>query len=62
MSQEDMEPTRSWRELAALVVEEEDPHKILLLAQEMIRALDAESSKPMGNARAAEKASGEKAA
>lgn len=62
MSQGDMKPTRSWRELAALVAEEEDPQKILLLAREMIRALDAESSKHMENISAAEKASGEKAA
>jgi len=45
-----------------LVAEEEDPQKILLLAREMIRALDAESSKHMENISAAEKASGEKAA
>ena len=57
-----MKPSRSWQELAALVAEEEDPQKILLLAQEMIRALDAESSKHMENISAAEKASGEKAA
>jgi len=62
MSQGDMEPQRTWRELAALVAEEEDPQKILLLAQEMIRALDAESSKHMRTISAAEKARGKKAA
>jgi hypothetical protein len=61
MSQGDMEPPRSWRELAALVAEEEDPQKSLLLAQEMIRALDAESSKRLDHI-SAKKASGEKAA
>jgi len=61
MSQVDMEPPRNWREIAALVAKEEDPQKILLLAQEMIRALDAESSKHMENISAAEKTSGEKA-
>jgi len=55
-----MEPPRSWRELAALVAEEEDPQKILLLAQEMLRALDAESNKHMENISAAEKARGKK--
>ena len=57
-----MEPPRSWRELAALVAEEEDPQKILLLAKEMIRALDAESSKHMENISARDQAGGEKAA
>ena len=61
MSQVDMEPPRNWREIAALVAKEEDPQKILLLAQEMIRALDAESSKHMENISAAEK-TGEKKA
>jgi hypothetical protein len=61
MSQVDMEPPRNWREIAALVAKEEDPQKILLLAQEMIRALDAESSKHMESISAAEKTSGEKA-
>jgi len=42
--------------------EEEDPQKILLLAREMIRALDAKSTKHMENVSAAEKICGEKAA
>lgn len=62
MSQGDREPPRTWRQLAALVAEEQDPQKILLLAQEIIRALDAESSRHMENISAADPAGGNKAA
>ena len=58
----DMKTPRSWQEIATLVAREEDPQKILLLAREMIRALDAKSSLHMENISAAEKTSGEKAA
>jgi len=62
MSQVDMKPPRSWEEVATLIAKEEDPQKILLLAREMIRALDAKSTKHMENVSVAEKTCGEKAA
>ena len=62
MSLVDMKTPRSWQEIATLVAREEDPQKILLLAREMIRALDAKSSLHMKKISAAEKTSGEKAA
>ena len=37
----------SWRELARLTAYERDPQKFLELAQQLIRALDAESNKRM---------------
>lgn len=44
MSQSDMKPTRNWREIAARVAAENDSKKVLDLAQELIRTLDAETS------------------
>ena len=62
MSLVDMKPPRNWQEIVALVAREQDPQKILLLAREMIRALDAKSTKHLENISAAEKTRGEKAA
>jgi hypothetical protein len=36
-------PIRPWRKIARETAKEHDPHKELELAQELIRALDAES-------------------
>lgn len=44
MSQSDMKPARNWREIAARVAVEKDSKKVLDLAQELIRTLDAETS------------------
>jgi hypothetical protein len=37
----------AWKELAALVASQRDENKALVLAQELIRALDAESKKTL---------------
>jgi hypothetical protein len=47
MSQDDVKPSRSWQELAQATAKEEDPFKVLELAQELIRALDAASDRRM---------------
>lgn len=44
MSNQDMTPLRSWREIAKQAAEEHDPNNVLQLAQELIRALDRETS------------------
>jgi len=43
----DSKPHRQWRDIAKEASEEYDPIKALQLAQELIRALDAESRKHM---------------
>lgn len=55
MSQDDVELHRSWQELAKLTAEQQDSTKALKLAQELIRALDEESSKRMDKLSAAQK-------
>jgi hypothetical protein len=47
MPKNDVTPLRTWRELAKLTAEEDDANRALELAQELIRALDAESNKRM---------------
>jgi hypothetical protein len=47
MPKGDMKPLRPWRELARRVTEENDADKSLELAEELIRALDAESRRGM---------------
>jgi len=47
MSQVDVKPSRSWREIARLTAQEQNPHRVLELAQELIRAIDAESNRRM---------------
>jgi len=47
MSKDDVKPLRSWHEIAKQVSEEDDPNRILELAEELIRALDAQSRKIM---------------
>jgi len=48
--------SRSWREIAKEAATERDPSKELELAQELIRALDAESMHHMERANADDKA------
>ena len=55
MSNHDMKPLRSWREIAKQAAEEHDPNNVLQLAQELIRALDRESSEHMDGVNAKEK-------
>ena len=45
MSNHEMKPLRSWREIAKQAAEELDPNNVLQLAEELIRALDRESRK-----------------
>ena len=54
MSNQDMTPLRSWREIAKQAAEEYDPNNVLQLAQELIRALDRETSERMGGVDAKE--------
>lgn len=42
----------NWRELARSTANEKDPARVLERAQELIRALDAESQEPMQRSRA----------
>ena len=56
MSRVDVKPSRSWREIAQLAANEQNPQKVLQLAQELIRALDLESDEQMGKITAAQKA------
>ena len=49
---------RPWREIARQASEEHDPNKALELAQELIRALDAESRKRMDHVSPQQKAEG----
>ena len=57
-NQDDVKPLRPWREIAGQAAEQSDPDKTLDLAQELIRALDAESNKRMGQIRPEEKEKG----
>jgi hypothetical protein len=52
----DLKPTRPWRELAHLVLQEQDHEKALELAEELIRALDRESRQRMDQVKADDKA------
>ncbi len=47
MSKVDGKPPRSWREIAQLTSQEHDPQRVLELARQLIRALDAESNRRM---------------
>ncbi len=47
MSNVDVKPSRDWRDIARLAANEQDPQKVLTLAQELIRALDMESDRRM---------------
>ena len=51
----DMKPFRSWREIAKQAAEEHDPDKVLQLAQELVRALDRETSERMDGVNEKEK-------
>jgi hypothetical protein len=62
MSQTNSKPTRSWREIAQLAASEHDPQRVLQLAQELVRALDAESDKRMQKVAETNKAAHEKGA
>ena len=55
MSHDDVKPLRSWRDIAKQTAEEHDPNEVLKLAQELIRALDAESNHRMESVSAKEK-------
>jgi hypothetical protein len=44
MSEDDAKP--NWRELALRTAHENDPNKVLQLAQDLIRALDQENPPP----------------
>jgi hypothetical protein len=48
MSQGDVKSEKPWKEIAARVAAEEDGGKILDLANELIEALDEDSSKVLG--------------
>jgi hypothetical protein len=50
-----MRPLRSWREIAKQAAEEHDPNNVLQLAQELIRALDRETSERMDEVNTKEK-------
>jgi Fe2+ or Zn2+ uptake regulation protein len=56
MATSDLKPTRPWREVAELVLQEQDHVKALELAEELIRALDAESRRHMDQVKAEDKA------
>jgi hypothetical protein len=56
MSDTDSTPIPSWREIAKQTVAERDPSKTLELAEELIRALDAESRQHMDQVKADDKA------
>jgi len=45
MSQVDVKPPRSWREIAQFAAQEQNPQRVLELARELIRALDAQSNR-----------------
>ena len=55
MSQGEVKPRRSWREIAKQVSEEYDDERAFELVQELIRALDAESRERMRRVSAKEK-------
>jgi len=55
MSNSDMTPLPSWREIALQAAEQKDPNKALQLAEELIRALDRESRRRMDEIKAEEK-------
>jgi hypothetical protein len=62
MPKDDVTPLRPWQELAKLTAEETDPLKAWELAQELTRALDAESRKYMEKISAQQKANEKEAA
>jgi hypothetical protein len=57
MSQGDVKPEKPGKESAARVAAEEDPDKVLSLAQELIEALDKNSSRVLGQVTAESKKS-----
>jgi hypothetical protein len=57
MSQDDVKPTRDWRTIAALVASETDRERVLSLAQELIKPLDENSNRVMGQVTAESKKS-----
>jgi len=52
----ELKPTRSWREVAQLVLQEHDHEKAIELAEELIRALDRESRQRTAQVKADDKA------
>ena len=60
MSQVDMRPPRSWRDIAQQAAHEENPQRALELAQELIRALDIKSDEQMARVAEARKVANEK--
>lgn len=47
MPQADSKAPLSWREIAQRTAQEQNPQRVLELAQQLIRALDAESNRRM---------------
>jgi hypothetical protein len=45
MSQDDVKSIRNWKEVAPPVAKEDNPTRMMELAKELIRLLDAESNK-----------------
>jgi len=45
MSQVDVKPPCSWREIAQFAAQEHNPQRVLELARKLIRALNAESNR-----------------
>jgi hypothetical protein len=47
MSQDQMNPSRHWRQLAEATAKEQDPVKLAEKVQQLIRALEFECKKPV---------------
>ncbi len=60
MWQVDVRPSRTWRDIAQQAANEENPQRVLELAQELIRALDIASDEQMARVAEAQKAAKEK--
>lgn len=54
-SQADQKPLRNWREIATQLSDEYDHNKALILADELIHSLDAESRKRLDGITAKQK-------
>ena len=57
MSTDDVKPVLDWREIASRVATETDPHKVVALAKDLIRALDENSNRRLEHVTAESKVS-----
>lgn len=55
MPQDDVKPPRRWQDIAKQASIEQDPNKVVELARELIRTLDAKSSEILDKIKPADK-------